>query len=187
LGSGPIYLGEAGDRVLPPNSAIEVSHSETLRIGDFVLVFMLQNGRGEETPETYVYEPIVQARGGTASASIGLRLSLNQSTLRVGAPLEGVITVRNQGSAPGVQFQLAVDGFPRECLEIGAAPILFPNAEKNIPLRLHHPRSPAVPAGPLRFTIRASALEAYPSESVNVAREIQVEPYYHHAVQLSEI
>lgn len=186
LSSSSIYLGKTGERMIPPNSAVEISHQETLRVGDFEMVMYLQMQEAEAAPLLPAQEPILQVKGKQNSASIGLRLTMNQSSLYVGSPLEGIISIRNQGSYPAVQFQINVDGFPTDCLEVGTAPLLFPNAEKNIPIRLHHPRGPALPAGQARLTVRASALEAYPGESVSVSREIQVEPYYHHTLQLLE-
>jgi hypothetical protein len=187
LSQSPVYLGEASQRVIPPNSALEIGHKEVLRLGDFVLVVRLTAPEEDVDAPVFPAEvPAAPLRERQTSASIGLRLAMAQSSLNIGAPLEGIISIRNQGSYPAVQFQIKVDGFPEECVELGAAPILFPNAEKNIPLRLHHPRSPALPAGSVRISVRASALEAYPGESASVSREIQVEPYYHHSLQLIE-
>jgi hypothetical protein len=100
--------------------------------------------------------------------------------------LDGAIMVRNQGTSPGVQFKIAVEGFPKEYYELGPAPILFPNAEKNVPFKLIHPQGPTLPAGPLRITVRATAVDAYPGENVSVSREIHVEPYLHHELELLE-
>lgn len=186
LSSTVIPLGEAGERNIPSNSAVEISGRETMHLGSFTLLFNLQPVRFEEAALLAAL-PAEDAPSVTQEApSIGLRLALNAAYLRPGMPLDGSITIRNQGRAPAVQFQISVDGFPRELCEIGTPPILFPNAEKTIHLRLNHPCGPAVPAGPVRITIRASSLESYPGESISVSREIQVEPYFHHTLLLSE-
>jgi hypothetical protein len=186
LSSTAAPLGDSGERAIPPNSAAEISNLEIIRLGDFVLVFHLHHASQEGSEPLLTAGVGGQVRGNQISAPIGLRLTLNSTALRPGSPLDGVITVRNQGTAQGVQFQIAVEGLPREYYEVGPAPILFPNAEKNIPLRLVHPRGPALPAGPLRITVRASAQDAYPGENVSVSREIQVEPYFHHTLELIE-
>jgi hypothetical protein len=187
LSTTVISLGEEGNRSIPPNSAIEITGREVMHLGGFTLLFSLAPARFEDAspPTSLTVEDDPQTTPQQAP-SIGLRLALNTAHLRPGVPLDGSITIRNQGRAPAVQFQISVDGFPRELCEIGTPPILFPNAEKTIPLRLNHPSGPAVPAGPIRITIRAASLESYPGESVSVSREILVEPYFHHALKISE-
>jgi hypothetical protein len=155
-------------------------------VGDFILLFHLQTSQAESLDFLPSVEAGAPIKNKQSSASIGIRLTFNSTHLRPDAPLDGTITVRNQGQAQGVQFQIDIEGIPSEYFEVGPAPILFPNAEKNVPLRLIHPRSPGLPAGPVRITIRASAVDAYPGENVSVSREIQVEPYYHHVLELIE-
>jgi hypothetical protein len=184
LSSTVISMGEAGERNIPPNSAVEITGRETMHLGSFILLFNLLPVRLDDAPVQAV--PSVDDAPFVREEAPSIRLALNAAYLRPGMPLDGSITIRNQGRAPAVQFQISVDGFPRELCEIGTPPILFPNAEKTIPLRLNHPSGPAVPAGPVRITIRASSLESYPGESISVSREIQVEPYFHHTLLLSE-
>jgi hypothetical protein len=186
LSTTPVPFGDEGQHTLQPNSAVEFSNNETAQLGDFVLLFRLQNFQSDSHAPVSPAEPASSIRGKQTSASIGLKLTMHSASLRPGTPLDSVITVRNQGSAQGVQFQISIDGYPKEFYEIGAAPILFPGAEKNVSLRFHHPCSPILPAGPVRVTVHASALEAYPGENVSVSREIQVEPFYHHQLQVIE-
>jgi hypothetical protein len=118
------------------------------------------------------------------SAAIGLKLSLPQAALDPECPLEGVVTVRNLGREPGVQFRLEVHGLDADCYEIGPGPILFPDVEKAVYLRLYHPRRPGLTAGRHEIRISAAAPEAYPGESVTVTRQIEVLPYYKHVLSL---
>ena len=98
-------------------------------------------------------------------------------------PLTGSITVKNLGNQTGVQFKLEVDGLDPKYYEIGPAPILFPNVEREIYFHLRHPRSPELPAGDYRITIRATAPEAYPGEAAMVSQMIRILPYYSHEVR----
>jgi hypothetical protein len=66
-------------------------------------------------------------------------------------------------------------------------PILFPNAEAELALRLHHPRSPEMIAGSHRITIRATAPLAYPNEFAEVTRVIEIVPYFSHKLRLIPI
>ena len=125
----------------------------------------------------------VAADTATTATSIGMRLVLPPLPLSPDQPLEGTIVVRNQGSRPGAQFRLQVEGLDPSWYEIGPSPILFPNAEKEIPLRIIHPRKPNPPAGEFRFSVRASAPEAYPREVASVTQTINILPYYSHKLR----
>jgi hypothetical protein len=116
--------------------------------------------------------------------SIGLRLNLPQTQLGLDKPIDGTVVVRNWGAKTGVQFKLEADGLDPACLEIGPGPILFPNAEKEVSFRVHHPRAHRPPAGDYRLRIRATAAAAYPGESAVVTQMIQVLPYYSHKVRV---
>ena len=91
--------------------------------------------------------------------------------------------MRNQGNMPGAQMRLELEGLPSEYFEMGPGPLLFPNAEKDVLLRLEHPRKPDPPAGEYRITIRATAPNAYPEQSAQVSKTIQILPYYRHELQ----
>ena len=116
--------------------------------------------------------------------AIWLRFSLPSPVLRPEHPLEGIVSVRNLGNQPGVQFKLEVDGWEPDCYQIGPGPILFPNVEKGVFLQIEHPRGPTPPAGRHQIRIRATAPETYPGEIATVIREIEVLPYYHHVLRL---
>ncbi len=195
LSESDVSVGESGDRVFAPRSVLDIAHGDQLRLGDFSLVFGLE---GEPT----VARPREAARlapsgmrsplQGTQQASsvqqtgraIGLRLSLPEPVLRPDRPLEGTVSVRNLGREPGVQFRLEVEGLEPDCYDIGPGPILFPNVEKEVFLRLLHPRRPSPPAGSHEVRIRASAPDFYPGGSVTVSQEIEILPYYAHSMTL---
>jgi hypothetical protein len=114
-----------------------------------------------------------------------LRLSLPQPTVDPESPLEGTITVHNLGNEPGVQFRLELEGLERDWYEMGPGPILFPNVEKGVSLRIHHPRGPGILAGKREITVRCTAPEAYPGEDVTVSQVLEILPFYHHELHLT--
>jgi len=122
--------------------------------------------------------------GPPSQGSIGLSLGLPEAQLFPDRLLEGRVTVCNRGSKPGVQFKLQVEGLDPDCYEIGAGPILFPGAEKDVSFCLMHPRRSRPVAGEHRFIIRATAAEAYPGESAVVSQVIRIMPFYSHKLRV---
>ncbi len=119
------------------------------------------------------------------SPSIGVRLTLPPTPLAPDQPLEGTVTIRNQGARPGAQFRLQVDGLDADCCEIGPGPMLFPNAEKDVFLRISHPRRPYPPAGNVTITVRATAPDAYPGEIAGASQVIALLPYYNQTLRMT--
>ncbi|MBN1140145.1 MAG: hypothetical protein JXM73_26480 [Anaerolineae bacterium] len=194
LGDTDVALGQSGDRILAPRSAADIAPGDRLQLGEFALVFFagtseaswepvaVTSNRGPERGMA-LYQPAA-AQEQYPSTVIGLKLLLPHTTLDPIRPLTGAITLRNLGNKPGVQFKLEVEGLEPDCYDIGPGPILFPNAEKEVPLRLHHPRRPQLPAGEHRIAIHASAPEAYPGEIATVSQTLRFLPYYHHTLRL---
>jgi hypothetical protein len=205
LGDTDVLLGDAADRPMAPRSAIEIADGECFQVGDFALIFHTGGAPAagarpapSAQPTVTVASPGPATRPAAApaayappgtsgeqrSASIGLRLSLPQSAVGPETPLEGVVTVRNLGGEPGVQFRLELEGLEPDYYEMGSGPILFPNVEKGVFLRIHHPRGPGILAGHREITIRAMAPEAYPGESVTVTHVLEILPFYSHQMHL---
>jgi hypothetical protein len=190
LGDAEIRSGSSGDRVIPPRSFTDVADGDRLQLGDFVLTFRL----GADVAALAAVASAAPAPGPsggppsttnsttnfTTATSIGMSLALPETQLAPDRPLEGSVTVRNQGSKLSVQFKLQVEGLEPDCYEIGAAPVLFPGAEKSVVFRLLHSRRPRPLAGEHRFSIRATAAEAYPGESAVVSQVIRILPFYSH-------
>ena len=82
------------------------------------------------------------------------------------------------------EFQIELEGLEEDNYEMGPGPILFPNAEKEVFLRLHHPRKSHPPAGEHQIHIRASAPDAYPGQSAVEPRQVNILPYYDHTLRL---
>lgn len=175
IGDREIWMGPSSDRAIAPHSFVDLQDGDSFRVGDFVLVFR-GNGQnawaaGEERP----------------AGVIGLRLVLPQTQLHPERPLDGAVLVRNLGDKPGAQFKLEVEGWDRQCYEMGPGPILFPGAEKQVALRIYHPRAPRPPAGDHTIRIRAMAPEAYPGVSAVIVQVIHVLPFYHHQLRLESV
>lgn len=203
LGGGDLVVGAAGSGALAPFGSAALKEGDQIKLGDFTLVFSnldpvnstaaqalpappagaaatlaTASSVAGSAPVPSQPVPDSQADKTSAGNSIGLRLTLPALPLAPDRPLEGSIIVRNQGTRPGAQFRLQVEGLDPGWYEIGPSPILFPNAEKEIPLRIIHPRKPNPPAGEFRFSVRASAPDAYPREVASVTQAITILPYY---------
>ncbi|MCC7360149.1 MAG: hypothetical protein IT317_11760 [Anaerolineales bacterium] len=182
MGDSEVKYGPQGENTLNPRAFVELNPGEKVRLGDFVLSFQ------GEAPSTFdSADDGLLSAGDKRSRSIGLRLNLPSNQLGLDQPIDGTVTVRNWGTKTGVQFKLEVDGLDPACLEIGPGPLLFPNAEKEVAFRVHHPRAAKPPAGDYRLRIRASAPAAYPGESAIVTQVIQVLPYFSHKVRLTNL
>ncbi len=187
---------------LPPRSAIDISDGHRLQLGDFGMVFRLDAATGtpnanfvpsalaaipaaSASPMRSVATPAHDRGVERTSSHIGLKLSLPQVPITPDHPLEGTITVQNLGRQMGVQFRLEVEGLNPDWYDIGPGPILFPQVEKQVPLRIHHPRGPGLDSGRHPIQIHASAPDAYPGERVSVSHEIVISPYYTHTLSLA--
>jgi hypothetical protein len=206
LSDQDISVGEAGSDPLLPRSALQITDGAQLRLGDFGLAFHLgevcADTGSPEAPRPVAAVPYAVAPSPSVAPprpvgdvqpteeqtdAIGLRLSLPATALDPDWPLEGVVTVRNLGKEPGVQFRLELEGLDPQCYELGSGPVLFPNVEKGVLLRIRHPRDPRLLAGRHEFHIRAAAPEVYPGESVIVSQEIEVLPHYSHTLHLASV
>ena len=119
-----------------------------------------------------------------SSQAIGLELFLPKTLLEPDQPIDGSVIVRNLGKKPAVQFKLAVEGLHPDCYDIGAGPLLFPDAEKEVLFCVTHPKDPSLAAGDHRVKISAKAPEAYPEGNVTVSQVIRVLPYFKHELRL---
>jgi hypothetical protein len=193
-----------------PFSAIDLQNGMQIKLGDFRLKLALDDGQLALTGESALAGAGAlalaanssngNAAGNGAPAAlppgdgnpfiigaevIGLKLKLPRAVLSPNQPLAGTVAVRNRGSKTGVQFKLEVIGLPAEMVEIGPGPILFPNAEKEVPIKFVHPMGPRPPAGELRVVIRAVAPDAYPGQSASIAQFLNIAPYYSHKMELT--
>jgi hypothetical protein len=163
-----------GDGQIEPRFAVDVDDGTDLVLGDFDIIFH--------------FDEVVGTSSTSPSNAIGLRLSLPRTVvLDPEQPVEGTVTVRNLGTESGVQFHLELEGLDEDNYEMGPGPILFPNAEKDVFLRLYHPCKPHPPAGQHFIRIRASAPDAYSGQNAVESREVSILPYYHHTLRLLDV
>jgi hypothetical protein len=168
LGDTSILIG---DQEIEPRFAVDVGDGTELRIGEFGI--------------TFHFEEVVGTSSTSSSNAIGLGLALPRTVvLSPDQPVEGAVLVRNLGTESGVQFQLELEGLDEASYEMGPGPILFPNAEKEVFLRLYHPRKPHPPAGAHHIRLRAAAPDAYPGQSAVESRDVEILPYRHHTLRL---
>ena len=128
----------------------------------------------------------VLARGGgsVSSDKIGMQVTLSSPILAPDLPIEGRVVVQNTGDEAGVQFRVEVSGLPLACYELGASPLLFPGATKDVAIRIIHPKGPSLPAGERSFTIRVTAPDAYPGEAAAASATVRVAPFFAHSALL---
>jgi hypothetical protein len=171
---------------LSPRAVCVIRDGDSIQLAALTLV--LRTGTGAPTHATPVAHPAeaqrppAQAGSGTAQ-DIGLSLSLPQRDLAPDRPIEGMVTVRNLGDRPGVQFRIEVSGLPSDCYELEPSPVLFPGAERGIALRLLHPKGPQPVAGPHTLSVRATAPDAYPGQSAQVSQPFRLLPYHSHELR----
>lgn len=175
VGNTDLWVGENGEKNLIPRSFTDIGPGERVRLGDFVLVFQGVGGAGG----AFGRPALLGATG-----SIGLNLILPETELNPDQPIDGSIVVRNLGDKTGVQIKLEVTGLEPDMYELGPGPILFPNAEREVALRIQHPRRAKPPAGDLRFSLRATAPAAYPGDSASVNQVIRLLPFYTYKTRL---
>lgn len=190
LGDNELILSN-GER-LPAHAVCNLTDGSLLQLGEFKLKFhvgnapeelpMLSTGASEPTTQN-VFNATPRLQEGFSTV-IGLSIRLPYTQLSPEQPIEGSLTVRNLGEKTGAQFRLELDGLPQETYDIGAGPILFPGAQKEVRLQLKHPRASFPPVGPHRITVRASAPLAYPGESAAATQIIEILPYHAHRVHI---
>ncbi|MBN1641139.1 MAG: hypothetical protein JXA09_07875 [Anaerolineae bacterium] len=175
---------------LGPRAVGVVGNGDKVQLGGFSLEFRIGSGGPEPAPPPSTGPRPVGERAPAGQQppkadghDIGLSLRLAQLELGPDRPIEGAILVRNLGDKPGVQFRIEVQGLPGDCYELEPSPILFPGAEREVSLRLRHPRGPHPLAGEHALSIRATAPDAYPGQSCQVSQAFRLLPYYRHELR----
>jgi hypothetical protein len=193
MGTTEVLLGPNGERSLLPRAAIDLADGDTVRLGELMFIFSSEGAgaitaaapaNGNRAAPAAVAVATAAATTARKGNPIGLNLTLSQALLVPGQPIDGAITIKNQGDKSGVQFKIEVEGFEADAYELGPAPILFPDVEKQVLFRLRHPQKPIPSAGDRRLTIRVTAPSAYPGEVATVSQVIQVAPYIKHSLSL---
>lgn len=163
-GAPSIVRSRSGaERPLPPRSTLEMIDGDSISLGGFQLTF-----RG----------------GARVSAKIEARLELASRRLELDRTLDGVVYIRNAGQAPGVQFNVEVQGIDPRFVRIGSGPMLYPGVERGLPFSITHPRSTTPAAGQHTLTFLVTAPVGYPGESATASEMITVAPFFDHRVRV---
>ena len=207
-----VALGTAGE-ILPSRAATEIAPGMVFKLGEYTILMrgddepvlpMLVGGTLTRVGPLAIATPagalsalppaggtgglpaFVLARGGgsVSSDKIGMQVTLSSPILAPDLPIEGRVVVQNTGDEAGVQFRVEVSGLPLACYELGASPLLFPGATKDVAIRIIHPKGPSLPAGERSFTIRVTAPDAYPGEAAAASATVRVAPYFAHSALL---
>ena len=176
LGDATITFGVQGGQSLPPRALLEVGDNAHLYVGDYHLILHCGDA---------VFVPSGDEQTESPSKSIGMKLILPEKQLLPERPLEGSVVVYNLGdSEQGAQFRLDLQGLTSDYYELGAGPLLFPGAHKEVFFRLFHSHRPEPQAGNHQFHIIATA-DAYPGERAVVTGTIDIYPYHSHELRLA--
>ena len=201
-------------KVIAPRASAELAEGQILHVGDFTIWFddKMPINPGQPivpaAPQTSIQRPALSAPQtrtpvqsmltGTTTAlidplmgtppasasSIATRINLPSRSLSPSRPLEGGLVIRNTGTKTGAQFRIELNGLQPQCFELGAGPVLFPSAEREVPLRILHPGTSVLMAGQQQFTIRVTSPVAYPGEVATVTHVVQVDPVYRHRIEI---
>lgn len=181
LGESDVFLN---DVALAPRSAAGIADGDMLKLGSYTLAFRLGRSASQiRSGETGTNNRINSSVETNVTNSIGLLLTLPYTTLGIERPIEGSLTVRNQGNMPGARFRFELEGLESDCYDIGPGPILFPHAEKDVVVRFCHPHKSHLSVGDYPILIRATAPEAYPGQSATVSEVIHALPFYRHQLR----
>jgi hypothetical protein len=148
---------------LAPRAATEIASGDRAKIGEFTLTLYGAEQRSE---------------------MVQLSIELPSKELLLDRPLAGGLTIRHVGDKAAVQFKIALDGLEPEHYELGPGPLLFPNAEKQLAFRLHHPNRPFPKAGLHRITFQVTAPDAYPGEIATISCDLDIAPFYRHKMRM---
>ncbi len=177
-----ITVGVPGE-TLAPHCFTDITNGESINAENFTLVLR----RAKAVPNvsdvhTMGNQDSLPTPSGIVvnSSHIGLELFLPQRKLGPDHIIDGFVTVRNLGSEPSVQFKLTVEGLFADRYKIGAGPLLFPGAERQVFFHIFHPRRASPLAGECRFSVHATADEAYPGERATVRETVYILPFYAH-------
>jgi len=149
-------------QTLQPRDSVDIQDGDRVQVGDFALIFA----------------------GAASATNMKLGISLPDTPLTLENPLRGVATIHHMGDKTGVRFLLNIEGLPPDCWEIEPGAALFPNAERQVPFRLLHPRKPYPPAGDHRILFHVTAPEVYAGEVVSVEQDIYIAPFYQHTLRI---
>jgi hypothetical protein len=153
------------NEIVAERSMQDIFANEVLHLGTFTLQFDIHK---QYVPHTVAHEKNQHI--------LGLRLVLSSHVLQPGTMIHGRLYLRNLGDQP-CQFDVDLEGLPRENYEIDPPPLIHPGGEESSDLRIYHRLiSPA--AGNVLLTLRVGAPAVYPGRELMIQQTIRVLPNY---------
>jgi hypothetical protein len=163
LGPQLLLLRGGSDSPLAPYQSLDIFDGDQVDIFGYRLAFQLPLATGA-----------VQK-----SQQIEASLTLPEPVLRPGSILIGSLRIKNTGDRQGVQFQVALSGFPEDCYQIDPVPLMYPGAEEDVQVRFFH-RTIAPLAGLHDLVLAVSAPADYGSEELVIRQGLYVAPVLKH-------
>jgi len=167
VGSQPIQLqSAAGNLTLSPRQQHAIPYNQQIKLDDHRFTF---------------YAP-------RSSKVINLEVAFPTPTELTAAhtannPLEGVITLHNDGEQAEVQFNLRVEGLPEGAYRFGDSnPKLSYIRQESIKFWVYHPGY-LLPHGTHCLQIYAEAPHEYPHEVAVGSHALYVPPHYSHSLK----
>lgn len=155
-----------------PHATFEIGNDQVIQLGDFTLHFLLSEQKGANLERR--------------SENLGMLLQLPRLDLEPGKSITGLLSLTNYGEQKHCQFSIELDGIPQDCFQVSPAPLLYPGATEELPVRFFH-RGVQPPAGPLQITLSASAAFTYPTERLVLPLVLQVAPLHRYTLEIRDL
>ncbi len=110
-------------------------------------------------------------------------LSFSDATLRSESATTGVLSLKNTGLESACQFEVLLQGFPVDCMQVDPVPLLYPGAQEDVRVQLFH-RKLYPAAGAQELVVMVSSPTSYPGEQVVIRQGIYVAPVLEHSVKI---
>jgi hypothetical protein len=163
LGAELLLLRGGSDSPLAPYQSLDIFDGDEVDVFGYRLAFQLPLATG----------------GVQKSQQIEASLTMPEPVLRSGSVLVGNLHIKNIGDRPGVQFQVALSGFPDDCYQIDPVPLMYPGAEEDVQVRFFH-RTISPQAGLHDLVLAVSAPADYGSEELVIRQGLYVAPVLKH-------
>jgi len=148
-------------------STQDINDGDEIRLGEYRLTFQV---------------PFSTAFMRTCK-SIEATLNLTDTTLQPHLPLDGILTVKNEGDQDACQFQVSLSGLPEDCFHIDPIPLLYPGAQEDVRVRFFH-QITYPQAGRHDLLITINAPDDYPGEELVIRQSLFVAPVFKQAMEL---
>lgn len=164
-GQALILENNGQNEIIAEHDLHDIFANEVLRLGNYTLQFDIH--------KRYVPHSVAREQN---QQILGLRLVLSGHVLQPGGMIHGRLYLRNLGDQP-CQFDVDLEGLPRENYEIDPPPLIHPGGEESSDIRIYH-RLVSPAAGNALLTLRVGAPSVYPGRELMIQQTIRVVPNY---------